>query len=88
MQFSVLKAKAVELDEFFLEMYVGGKRQFIQATVTPGKWEPQITDKHRTQLAETLGGKPHLVIYDRTNERIFAVQPRFVNSIQPLNSVF
>lgn len=88
MQFSVLKAKAVELDEFFLEMYVGGKRQIIQATVTPGKWEPQITDKHRKQLADALGGKPHLVIYDRTNERIFAVQPRFVNSIQPLNSVF
>ena len=87
MQFSVLKTKAVELDEFFLEMYVGGKRQFIQATVTPGKWESQITDRHRTQLAEALGGKPHLVIYDRTNERIFAVQPRFVNSIQPLNSV-
>ena len=33
MQFSVLKAKAVELDEFFLEMYVGGKRQFIDIVV-------------------------------------------------------
>jgi hypothetical protein len=88
MQFSTLKDKAHELDEFFLEMFVSGKRQSIQATVTPGKTEPQITDKLRKQLAEALGGKPHLVIYDRTNERIFAVQPRFVNSIQPLNSVF
>lgn len=87
MQFSVLKAKATEMDEFFLEMYVGGKRQLIQATVTPGKFEPQITDTVRKQLSDSLGGKPHLVIYDRTNSRIFAVQPRFVNGIQPLNSV-
>lgn len=87
MQFSTLKDKAVEFDEFFLEMFINGKRQSIQATVTPGKFEPQITDKLRKQLADTLGGKPHLVVYDRANERIFAVQPRFVSSIQPLNSV-
>ena len=37
MQFSTLKDKAHELDEFFLEMFVSGKRQSIQATVTPGK---------------------------------------------------
>ena len=88
MQFSTLKSQAHETDEFFLEMFINGKRQTIQATVTPGKPEPQITDKVRKQLSDALGGKPHLVIYDRTNERIFAVQPRFVNSIQPLNSVF
>ncbi|AZV01918.1 hypothetical protein [Aeromonas phage Akh-2] len=88
MRFSDLKAKTIEMDEFFLDMFVNGKKSFIQATVTPGKTEPQITEKLRKQLADALGGKPHVVVYDRTNERVFAVQPRFVSNIQPLNSVF
>lgn len=88
MQFSTLKEKAVSYDEFFLEMFINGKKSMIQATLTPGKPEPQITDPIRKQLADAMGGKQHLVIYDRTNDRIFGVQARFVSSIQPLNSVF
>ena len=87
MQFTTLREKAVEFDEFFIEMFVNGKRASIQGTVTPGKIEPQITDKIRKQLSDALGGKPHIIIYDRTNDRIFACQPRFVSSIQSLQSV-
>ena len=85
MQFNALKAKATEYDEFFLELFVAGKRQTIQGTLTPGKWEPQITEERRKAMAEALAGKQHLVIYDRTNQRIFGLQARFVNSIHPLS---
>lgn len=88
MQHKILVEKATEMDEFFLEMFINGKKSVIQATLTPGKPEPQITNSVRKQLEKTMEGKPHLIVYDRTSQRILAVQARFVSSIQPLNSVF
>lgn len=87
MQHSVLVEKAVRFDEFYLDLFVEGRRQTLQATLTPGKYEPQLTPSIAKDISKRMDGKPHLVVWDRINQRFWGIQARFVSAITPLQSV-
>ena len=82
-----LQARLTDTDEFIVTFYGKSKqRQWFQGTVTPGKFEPQITKEKIDQL-QAKYGQDTVVVYDRTNERLVAVKPQNVSRVDALATI-
>ena len=80
-----LQARLTDTDEFIVTFY-GKQRQWFQGTVTPGKFEPQITE-HQVSKLQAKYGQDTVVVYDRTNERLVAVKPQNVSRVDALATI-
>lgn len=81
-----LVTRLTQADEFFITFYGKKQLKYFQGTVSPGKYEPQITEKIVSSLQEAYG-KDTVVVYDRTNERFVAVKPQNVSRVEPLSTI-
>ena len=80
-----LQARLTDTDEFIVTFY-GKQRQWFQGTVTPGKFEPQITPA-KVKALQTKYGADTVVVYDRTNDKLVAVKPQNVSRVDALATI-
>lgn len=81
-----LVQRVTDADEFFIHFYSKGPKQFFQGTITPGKFEPQISEYEKARLIKRYG-EECVVVFDRTNQKYVAVKPQNVSKVETLQQV-
>lgn len=81
-----LLQRVTDTDEFFIHFYSKGPKQFFQGTVSPGKYEPTLSNSAKANLISRYG-EDTVIVFDRTNQKYVAVKPQNVSKVEPLSQV-